>query len=97
MSETEIHSPPGHFLTKKKRCEKLSSIYKSRKKMKQKQEFKKNRDQIGAFISNYRRKPRKQCDTNEKIKRLPVGARSPKNYYFTAAVKKHKQNSVVFS
>ena len=34
--------------------------------MKQKQEFKKNRDQIGAFISNYRRKPRKQCDKNEK-------------------------------
>lgn len=64
--------------------------------MKQKQEFKKNRDQIGAFILNYRRKPRKQCDTNEKIKRLPVGARSLKNYYFTAAVKKHKQNSVVF-
>ena len=64
--------------------------------MKQKQEFKKNRDQIGAFISNYRRKPRKQCDTNEKIKRLPVGARSLKNYYFTAAVKKHKQNSVFF-
>ena len=35
--------------------------------MKQKQELlKKNRDQIGAFISNYRRKPRKQCDKNEK-------------------------------
>ena len=64
--------------------------------MKQKQEFKKNRDQIGAFISNYRRKPRKQCDKNEKIKRLPFGARSLKNYYFTAAVKKHKQKSVVF-
>ena len=63
--------------------------------MKQKQEFKKNRDQIGAFISNYRRKPRKQCDKNEKIKRLPFGARSLKNYYFTAAVK--KQNSVFFS
>lgn len=64
--------------------------------MKQKQEFKKNRDQIGAFISNYRRKPRKQCDKNEKIKRLPFGARSLKNYYFTAAVKKHKQKSVFF-
>ena len=66
-SETEIHSPPGHFLTKRKSDVKSHHQYiNQEKKMKQKQEFKKNRDQIGAFISNYRRKPRKQCDKNEK-------------------------------
>jgi len=37
------------FNKKKKRCEKSSSIYKSRKKMKQKQEFKKKQGSNWSF------------------------------------------------
>ena len=66
--------------------------------MKQKQEFKKKTGIKLELSSRTIAENRENNATQtKKIKRLPVGARSLKNYYFTAAVKKHKQNSVFFS
>jgi len=65
--------------------------------MKQKQEFKKKTGIKLELSSRIIAENRENNATKtKKIKRLPFGARSLKNYYFTAAVKKHKQKSVFF-
>ena len=83
------------FNKKKKWCEKSSSIYKSRKKWNKNKNLKKTGIKLELSSRIIAENRENNATKNEKIKRLPFGARSLKNYYFTAAVK--KQNSVFFS